>query len=495
MENTSLNVWPEQIKALEAAVKSALNKNFHLSFSQNGEKWRIDMDYEYTPVHSVTCLLEEVPEKKDEFIAIGKDLMRLCARINDFGKGFLELDAHSFHISYNFIRFYDGSGDKLLEKKEEILGMLSQLNNLIDNLKACNCNLKGDDWGSSTWLTYNGTSLCSCPKDTLLDHSVHLLAKAKHLSLLVSQIKAYNCELKGDEWGRDLILLHRGLVLHTIPGMSFEMRDEELIAKAKTFNELLDKLKHFGCNLRGNRQQAFLTYSGIALYACSPDMVADNVETLLNQAEQATHRYNAIKAQYTQMGTNKMVDLALPSGTRWATNNVGADSPFGTGNYYSWAETDPYDGKANKWLKGTIENPEYIKYTLADCKTLLDADDDVATAVNQQLHMPTEDEFDELNHFCMASWVENFLDSGTNGLLLVSKKNYRSIFLPAGGERGDKGCEGSGCCGNYWSASLCPQTCDYANAFYFSGGDNCLCISDRKHAFLVRPVENAEIKN
>ena len=34
------------------------------------------------------------------------------------------------------------------------------------------------------------------------------------------------------------------------------------------------------------------------------------------------------------------VDLGLPSGTLWATCNVGADTPEGYGNYYAWGETE-----------------------------------------------------------------------------------------------------------------------------------------------------------
>ena len=38
---------------------------------------------------------------------------------------------------------------------------------------------------------------------------------------------------------------------------------------------------------------------------------------------------------------HKWVDLGLPSGTKWATCNVGATSPEGYGNYYAWGETEP----------------------------------------------------------------------------------------------------------------------------------------------------------
>ena len=35
------------------------------------------------------------------------------------------------------------------------------------------------------------------------------------------------------------------------------------------------------------------------------------------------------------------VDLGLPSGTKWATCNVGAASPEDYGHYFAWGETSP----------------------------------------------------------------------------------------------------------------------------------------------------------
>ena len=37
----------------------------------------------------------------------------------------------------------------------------------------------------------------------------------------------------------------------------------------------------------------------------------------------------------------EFVDLGLPSGTKWATCNVGSDTPEGYGDYFTWGETSP----------------------------------------------------------------------------------------------------------------------------------------------------------
>ncbi len=38
---------------------------------------------------------------------------------------------------------------------------------------------------------------------------------------------------------------------------------------------------------------------------------------------------------------HEAVDLGLPSGTLWATCNVGASSPEELGDYFAWGETKP----------------------------------------------------------------------------------------------------------------------------------------------------------
>ena len=37
--------------------------------------------------------------------------------------------------------------------------------------------------------------------------------------------------------------------------------------------------------------------------------------------------------------THEYVDLGLPSGTLWATCNIGANSPEEYGDYFAWGET------------------------------------------------------------------------------------------------------------------------------------------------------------
>ncbi len=54
--------------------------------------------------------------------------------------------------------------------------------------------------------------------------------------------------------------------------------------------------------------------------------------------------------------SHEWVDLGLPSGTLWATCNVGASSPEEYGDYFAWGETEPkttYFWSTYKYCQGT----------------------------------------------------------------------------------------------------------------------------------------------
>ena len=91
----------------------------------------------------------------------------------------------------------------------------------------------------------------------------------------------------------------------------------------------------------------------------------------------------------TPPDTHEYVDLGLPSGTLWATCNVGATAPEEYGDYFAWGETTGYNsGKTTfNWSTYKYCNGDYDKLTkycnksssgTVDNKTTLDPEDDVA---------------------------------------------------------------------------------------------------------------------
>ena len=156
------------------------------------------------------------------------------------------------------------------------------------------------------------------------------------------------------------------------------------------------------------------------------------------------------------------VDLGLPSGTLWATCNVGANSPEEYGNYYAWGEATPKDNYDWDTYKLTTDGcTTFTKYNTdsnygtVDNKTTLDPEDDAA-AVNWagKWRMPTDDEWTELHENCTWTWTSL---NGVNGYEVKSKTNGNSIFLPAAGYRYYDILGLAGYDGYYWSSSLCTN--------------------------------------
>lgn len=173
-------------------------------------------------------------------------------------------------------------------------------------------------------------------------------------------------------------------------------------------------------------------------------------------------------------------DLGLPSGTKWATMNVGADSPEDYGDYFAWGETSTkstYSWSTYKWMTDGMSSWDGVnKYTSADWqtsgvwydeygefigdgKTTLDLEDDAANANwGSDWRMPTKEEQDELRNNCTWTWS---MKNGIKGYS-VTGPNGNSIFLPAAGGSYDSGLDGAGSYGDYWSSSLYSRSSDYA---------------------------------
>ncbi len=173
------------------------------------------------------------------------------------------------------------------------------------------------------------------------------------------------------------------------------------------------------------------------------------------------------------LGGHAYVDLGLPSGTLWATCNVGADTPEGNGNYYAWGET------------ATKEVYDNANYTYSDSPATLPASADAAAAIwGNGWRMPTKDEFVELFSNCTNEWTAQ---NGVVGRLFTAT-NGNSLFLPASGARLDDILDGIGEYGYYWSSSLDSDHTEAAWALT-SITDDCGASSvERYFGMSVRPV-------
>ena len=205
------------------------------------------------------------------------------------------------------------------------------------------------------------------------------------------------------------------------------------------------------------------------------------------------------------IGNNNMengheyVDLGLPSGTLWATCNVGASSPEDYGGYYAWGETetkDYYDWSTYKWCKGDYNTmTKYCtdsRYGVVDNKTVLDPEDDVAHAKwGGNWRMPTDAELTELRENCTWTWMAQ---NGKKGYKVTSKSNGNSIFLPAAGCRDYSWLNNAGTRANYWSASLGESDPYDAWRVYFDSSAVGRSGYDRCYGRSVRPVWSGSVK-
>jgi len=194
------------------------------------------------------------------------------------------------------------------------------------------------------------------------------------------------------------------------------------------------------------------------------------------------------------------IDLGLPSGTLWATCNIGASSPEGYGNYYAWGETctkSTYNWSTYRYANGDSHRlTKYCKISFqgnngfTDNLTTLQSGDDPATANwGSGWQTPSNAQWEELLANTTNRWMTR---SGKAGRLFTSKKNGQTLFLPAAGCRLDGILRSDGSSGCYWSGSLSSRGSVDAFSFYISS-DRCSedGTSSRYIGLSVRPVRSA----
>lgn len=176
------------------------------------------------------------------------------------------------------------------------------------------------------------------------------------------------------------------------------------------------------------------------------------------------------------------INLGLPSGTLWASYNVGATKPEEYGNYYSWGETEVRD--------------QYYFTTYSLCDGTVSSCHDIGTDISGTQYdvahvkwggrwcMPSKDDFMELVYNCE---YKETTQNGVKGLQFKGK-NGNYIFLPYTGyywntENSKVGSEGS-----YWSSTLTTSR-NHAHEMNFSKGEMLWdCYINRFAGLCVRPV-------
>ena len=144
------------------------------------------------------------------------------------------------------------------------------------------------------------------------------------------------------------------------------------------------------------------------------------------------------------------VDLGLPSGTLWATMDVGASSPSSGSESFAWGDVTGYYNY-NRSHSETMSWSDYFSWSnykycsgssttltkycsssifgSGDYKTILELSDDAAHEYwGGTWRMPSEEQLRELVNGCNYTWTT--LD-GESGYLFTSKTNSATLFIVA----------------------------------------------------------------
>ena len=193
---------------------------------------------------------------------------------------------------------------------------------------------------------------------------------------------------------------------------------------------------------------------------------------------------------------HEWVDLGLPSGTLWATCNVGANSPEDYGDYFAWGETETkevYSWETYKWCNGSAltltkycTNPTYGSGFFDD-KTELDPEDDAAY-VNwgSSWRMPTLEQLQELVENCTWTWTQQ---NGVNGSM-VTGPNGNTIFLPAASHYWNESLNAEGSQGRYWSYTLAGNSYGAIRLYFDSAKAS---ISNNDYRFYGLPIRAVRV--
>lgn len=202
------------------------------------------------------------------------------------------------------------------------------------------------------------------------------------------------------------------------------------------------------------------------------------------------------------------LDLGLPSGTLWATCNVGSSIADNRGDYFAWAETEPkelYSWATYKYCNGFCHlltkycyQSSYGNDGFTDNLTELLPEDDVATVKwGDGWSVPTKAQWEELFQNTTRTWMTQ---NGIEGCLFSADNGY-GVFLPAAGVWYEDNPHDFGVFGDYWVKSLVTddlqpfldgETGETREAWYvFFNADTCLIDHDYRFTGMsIRPVHS-----
>ncbi|MBR5214990.1 MAG: hypothetical protein IKV80_02065 [Bacteroidales bacterium] len=187
--------------------------------------------------------------------------------------------------------------------------------------------------------------------------------------------------------------------------------------------------------------------------------------------------YQPLHSQNNEVNGHEWVDLALPSGLKWATCNVGAKTPEASGNCYAWGEIKTKDeyNEANSLTYGIEMNDisGNVQYDVA------------AANWGEGWRMPTLDEMQELIECCIWEWTKQ---NGIGGYNIIGPNGNR-IFLPSSDSKSGSNFSSATCGhGSYWTSTPIYNTAARYLSFYSNNRQELEYSNSRSNGLAIRPV-------
>lgn len=176
------------------------------------------------------------------------------------------------------------------------------------------------------------------------------------------------------------------------------------------------------------------------------------------------------------------VDLGLPSGTKWASHNLGATKPEEYGDYFAWGEIST----KQEYTKLNYAHFDQSKNQFISIGDVISGSgyDAAYMTWGDGWRMPTKADFEELRDCCFWTWTTL---NGVNGYK-VESYNGNSIFIPAAGSFYETLSRvGESCC--YWSGTIKESSALYATYLIGNSYSYKVDFANRFQGFPIRPVK------
>lgn len=219
-----------------------------------------------------------------------------------------------------------------------------------------------------------------------------------------------------------------------------------------------------------------------ALLSCAVMIISCGKKDGIKEANEEVISEDVVSEDVVSVDA-EWVDLGLPSGTKWASKNLGATSESDAGDYFSWGETSPKD----QYTDNSYKAPKLEWYD-----DELQPEYDAAVAYwGKKWRMPTYEQFKELLNCCDCKYetkdgVVVFTAVGPNG-------NY--IILPMGGMKKGFNPIDAGDDGRYYTSNreLSERNDGYHYVFAFTLSRGLIRMKDvvagtPTYGYNIRPV-------